>query len=108
MSLPDDVYQTFRKSIYRHWKFTKFSESAGFGAVFLAFMGNHITTNNFEISKNIIEEDLRRMPISQINWSFDVTPGKNRFDLHWDPYLDRFERVGNRITEPLKKDEQGF
>ena len=71
-------------------------------------MGNHISANDFEISKNIIEEDLRRMPISQINWSFDVTPGKNRFDLHWDPYLDRFERVGNRITEPLKKDEQGF
>ena len=56
VELPEEVYQAFRKSIYRHWKFTRFSGSSGFGAVFLAFMGSHASHNDYDLSKKTIEE----------------------------------------------------
>ena len=63
VALSDDVFDSFYKSMYRHWKFSKRSHSSLFGATFLTFMAEHISPNDFESSLKIITDDLREFTL---------------------------------------------
>jgi len=41
-------------------------------------MGDKTSLADKNITTEIIENDLRRMPISQINWPYSAIPGQDR------------------------------
>ena len=57
--------------------------------VFLALLGDDASDDDKKFTKDILIKDLVRMPISQVTWDFDATPGENRKDMYLDPNLGK-------------------
>jgi len=57
--------------------------------VALAMLGDDFSAADKDFTKNILVKDLVRMPISQVTWDFDATPGINRKDMYFDPNIGK-------------------
>lgn len=101
--LPHGVKETIDRSMYRHWKYTSRSKASLWGVIFNAFYNDSL--NDEVITDKIYTQDLERMPISQIDWP---TSAYNRKDVSFSPYIDRTDKYGERLTEPLWKDESNY
>ena len=57
--------------------------------VALAMLGDDLSAADKDFTENILIKDLVRMPISQVTWDFDATPGINRKDMYLDPNIGK-------------------
>ena len=75
----------FKNSIFKTWKHVSYSENSVMAGVFLALLGDDVSDEDKQFTKKILVKDLVRMPISQVTWDYDATPGENRKDMYLDP-----------------------
>jgi len=66
-----------------------YSENSVMAGVALAMLGDDFSAADKDFTKNILVKDLVRMPISQVTWDFDATPGTNRKDMYLDPNIGK-------------------
>ena len=57
--------------------------------VALALLGEDISDADKKFTKDILVKDLVRMPISQVTWVYDATPGTTRKDKYLDPNMGK-------------------
>ena len=57
--------------------------------VALAMLGDELSEADKDFTKKILVKDLVRMPISQVTWDFDATPGTTRKDIFLDPNIGK-------------------
>ncbi|CBY23617.1 unnamed protein product [Oikopleura dioica] len=107
-SLDDETIAVFKDSLYKTWKHVSYSENSVMAGVALAMLGDELSEADKDFTKKILVKDLVRMPISQVTWDFDATPGTTRKDMYLDPNIDRWGDVGSHVTLPIPKDEQAY